>query len=215
MKKITKKQIRENWGKIAHKAFVKAIIPQETKEVKCKECGNIYWENSLDEKGVCVMCNLTTPNKNIEKCKECQFEEGHSFECSKYVDKFPNKNIECWEEDFDFNFWYLTNLKVTPNEVGDWEKAKLLQKMCDKTEKDLKDFIRNLLSAQHSKSYEEGARIQAEMDATTANNYKVGLVKDIEGLKTKRLLWEGDQNGAGYERVVKKDQVIDLINSSK
>lgn len=78
----------------------------------------------------------------------------------------PNAEPKQWEEEFDKKFWFLTNLKVTPNWKEDIEKAKLLQALCDKTEKDLKQFISNLLISQ-----------------------RTDLIKEIEGLDIKHTMF--------------------------
>jgi len=61
-----------------------------------------------------------------------------------------------WEEEFDRKFPWLSNLKVTHYFEEDYEKAKLLEKVVNSANKDIKDFIKHLEEEAYKRGLREG-----------------------------------------------------------
>jgi hypothetical protein len=91
------------------------------------------------------------------KKEECQHEiESNMCEpyCRKCLMRYPSEvkpsNGEEWEKEFDKEYNWFAQVKITPREAGDYKQAELLNSYYRATGERLKDFIRQTLS--HSKT---------------------------------------------------------------
>jgi hypothetical protein len=102
---------------------------------------------------------------------------------------------ENWEREFDEKFpWLSSQIKVTPNKGEDYEKARILQELVNKTNEDIKKFINLLLAKQ-----------QEEVIADYQTNYEQKhIASAIEVAREEFVKCIPEENnviieGAGYD----------------
>ena len=69
-----------------------------------------------------------------------------------------------WEEEFDSQFWWLSEVKIQANYRQDQEKAELLATMYNKSIADLKGFIKEVISQEREKMIEEIKKLKVKVD---------------------------------------------------
>jgi hypothetical protein len=102
-----------------------------------------------------------------------------------------------WEREFDKKFPWLSSMKVTPNRGEDYEKARILQELVNKTNEDVKSFISSLLAKQQ----EEFMKCIPEEKETYENADSIGELEGEDSL---------DKYGKLHERVGFNQCIADI-----
>jgi hypothetical protein len=171
---------------------------------QCPNCGE--WYDTI--------FSSSDPNYKVHTCQEtkevCKCPTDQRVDCGvsgfcpcKCHTPTPNKNIECWEEEFD-------------KKMEGWKFHHKTTPCCNDTYavNEVKDFIRNLLQVQRE---ELEHKIRTMFTKEEVEGMKAGWVKEIEGLDENKAF---EASGAidydfldGFSEA--KKAVITLINSLK
>jgi ribosome-binding protein aMBF1 (putative translation factor) len=111
----------------------------------------------------CLFPNCTCHTKTNNQC-EHHWESKGAFmkvcrKCGEIVkgihDGVHKSTTQSWQERFDKEFWFLSDIKVTANWKEDKDKAEVLQEIYNNISKNVKQFIQQELDRQRQEIREK------------------------------------------------------------
>jgi hypothetical protein len=94
-----------------------------------------------------------------------------------------------WQERFDKEFWFLSDIKVTANWKEDKDKAEVLQEIYNNISKNVKKFIQQELDRQRQEMRESFGKVRliAGWEKEYMNGYNQAIIDILEKIILEKL----------------------------
>jgi ribosome-binding protein aMBF1 (putative translation factor) len=145
----------------------------------------------------CLFPNCTCHTKTNNQC-EHHWESKGAFmkvcrKCGEIVkgihDGVHKSTTQSWQERFDKEFWFLSDIKVTANWKEDKDKAEVLQEIYNNISKNVKKFIQQELDRQRQEMRESFGKVRliAGWEKEYMNGYNQAIIDILEKIILEKL----------------------------